>query len=147
MNNNRCICCGEIIPEGRQICPICEKGKYLHKQLIFICSPFHSDDKVRQNINLENAKTYCRLAYGQGYIPIAPHLLFPQFLNDDNKIERENGIKMSKQLLLKCSEIWVCGDYITNGMEQEISFANENHIPVKRIKHCVYTLIKGGTFI
>ncbi len=21
---DRCICCGEIIPEGRQICPICE---------------------------------------------------------------------------------------------------------------------------
>lgn len=23
---DRCVCCGEIIPEGRQICPICEKG-------------------------------------------------------------------------------------------------------------------------
>ena len=23
-NVDRCICCGEIIPEGRQICPICE---------------------------------------------------------------------------------------------------------------------------
>lgn len=20
----RCICCGEIIPEGRQVCPVCE---------------------------------------------------------------------------------------------------------------------------
>lgn len=25
-NTNRCICCGEIIPEGRQVCPRCEKG-------------------------------------------------------------------------------------------------------------------------
>ncbi len=24
-NNNTCICCGEPIPEGRQICPHCEK--------------------------------------------------------------------------------------------------------------------------
>lgn len=23
--DNRCIFCGEIIPEGRQVCPICEK--------------------------------------------------------------------------------------------------------------------------
>lgn len=23
--NNMCICCGEIIPEGRQVCPACEK--------------------------------------------------------------------------------------------------------------------------
>jgi len=23
--DNRCVCCGEIIPEGRQVCPNCEK--------------------------------------------------------------------------------------------------------------------------
>ena len=22
---NRCVCCGEVIPEGRQVCPQCEK--------------------------------------------------------------------------------------------------------------------------
>ena len=22
---NRCVCCGEIIPEGRQVCPYCEQ--------------------------------------------------------------------------------------------------------------------------
>lgn len=25
-NDNTCICCGEIIPEGRQVCPNCERG-------------------------------------------------------------------------------------------------------------------------
>ena len=24
MNNNLCVCCGDIIPEGRQVCPVCE---------------------------------------------------------------------------------------------------------------------------
>lgn len=24
--DNTCVCCGEIIPEGRQVCPKCEKG-------------------------------------------------------------------------------------------------------------------------
>ena len=24
---NRCVCCGEIIPEGRQVCPNCDGGK------------------------------------------------------------------------------------------------------------------------
>lgn len=24
MNNNRCVCCGEIIPEGWQVCPACK---------------------------------------------------------------------------------------------------------------------------
>lgn len=23
---DRCVCCGEIIPEGRQVCPQCEGG-------------------------------------------------------------------------------------------------------------------------
>ena len=25
MNDNRCVCCGRIIPEGRQVCPMCEE--------------------------------------------------------------------------------------------------------------------------
>lgn len=25
MNDNTCVCCGAQIPEGRQICPICER--------------------------------------------------------------------------------------------------------------------------
>lgn len=24
--DNTCVCCGEIIPEGRQVCQKCEKG-------------------------------------------------------------------------------------------------------------------------
>lgn len=24
-NSNRCVCCGELIPEGRQVCPSCER--------------------------------------------------------------------------------------------------------------------------
>ena len=29
MNNNRCIWCQEIIPEGRDYCPTCEVGEVL----------------------------------------------------------------------------------------------------------------------
>ena len=25
MSDNRCVYCGEIIPEGRQVCPTCER--------------------------------------------------------------------------------------------------------------------------
>lgn len=28
---NRCICCGDIIPEGRQICPTCERKYIIYK--------------------------------------------------------------------------------------------------------------------
>lgn len=26
-----CVCCGEYVPEGRMVCPLCE-NKYLHKE-------------------------------------------------------------------------------------------------------------------
>ena len=27
MSEDRCVCCGEIVPEGRMVCPQCEKGR------------------------------------------------------------------------------------------------------------------------
>lgn len=27
---NRCVCCGEIIPEGRMVCPVCEREACMH---------------------------------------------------------------------------------------------------------------------
>ena len=27
MNQNRCVCCGELIPEGRQVCWLCANGR------------------------------------------------------------------------------------------------------------------------
>lgn len=28
MDVDRCVMCGEVIPEGRQVCPSCEKAAY-----------------------------------------------------------------------------------------------------------------------
>ena len=32
MSENRCVCCGAIIPEGTQVCPNCEKKSYFHRE-------------------------------------------------------------------------------------------------------------------
>ena len=32
MSDNRCVCCGAIIPEGSQVCPTCEKKVNTHKE-------------------------------------------------------------------------------------------------------------------
>ena len=29
-DTNRCVCCGDIIPEGRMVCPRCERDACLH---------------------------------------------------------------------------------------------------------------------
>lgn len=47
-----------------------------------------------------------------GYAPFAPHLFFPQFLDDEIPEERELGMFMAIIMLTKCAELWVFGDRI-----------------------------------
>lgn len=35
MNENTCVCCGEPIPEGRQVCPKCENDGGIGMELVF----------------------------------------------------------------------------------------------------------------
>ena len=77
----------------------------------------------RPIVYIKAAQAYSRFAVDQGYIPIAPHLLFPQFLNDQNPKERQLGLFFGNALMSKCSEVWVFGDRISAGMEAEIKRA------------------------
>ena len=54
------------------------KAARAYRPMVYVCSPFSGDVAG----NIANARKYSRFAVEQGYIPIAPHLLFPQFLND-----------------------------------------------------------------
>ena len=49
--------------------------------LVYICSPYSGDVKT----NTEKAKDYCRFAVEKGNVPIAPHLLFPQFMDEESE--------------------------------------------------------------
>lgn len=101
-----------------------------YRPLVYICSPYRGN--IEQNE--ENARAYCRMAAERGYIPIAPHLLFPQFLDDDRQEERELGMFMGFVLLTKCKELWAFGEYISGGMAQEMCKAEARGIPVRRFK-------------
>ena len=83
---------------------------------MYICSPYAGD--IHKNV--QAARDYSRFAVDAGYIPIAPHLLFPQFLNDANPKERQLGLFFGNALMSKCSEVWVFGERITEGMAAEI---------------------------
>ena len=86
------------------------------RPIVYICSPFAGDTEK----NIEAARRYSRYAVDAGYIPIAPHLLFPQFLNDDDPEERRLGLFFGNAVMSKCSEIWVFGKRISSGMAAEI---------------------------
>lgn len=89
------------------------------RPVVYICSPL-SGDMAR---NQEKARTYCRHAVDTGYIPIAPHIYFPQFMNEYNPRERNLSLFMDIVLLSKCAELWVFGDTVSKGMSVEIERA------------------------
>jgi hypothetical protein len=60
----------------------------------------------------------------KGNIPIAPHVYFTQFLDENSEEERTLGISMGIELLKMCDELRVCGDKITEGMKMEIEAWN-----------------------
>lgn len=111
--------------EGYQDPTACEALTLVEKEhralrafrpIVYICSPFAGDIEK----NVETARRYSRYAMDAGYIPIAPHLLFPQFLNDDDPEERRLGLFFGNAVMSKCSEVWVFGDRISDGMAAEI---------------------------
>ena len=104
-----------------------ERALRAFRPIVYICSPYSGD----VDANTAAARRYSRFAVEQGYIPIAPHLLFPQFLDDDNPKERQLGLFFGNAIMGKCSEVWVFGDTITSGMEEEIERAGWKNYRVR----------------
>ena len=94
--------------------------------MIFICSKYRGDIKK----NVKAAYDYCRLAVGCEYIPIAPHTIFPNYINDDDEVERLKGIRMGLELMKRCKAVWVFGVDVSEGMELEIKKAVELKLPI-----------------
>ena len=97
------------------------------RPMVFICSPYQGDVIG----NVQAARKYSRFAVDTGHIPIAPHLLFPQFMDDQNPRERELGLFFGKVLMSKCMEVWVFGENITPGMQEEIKRARWKHMRIR----------------
>lgn len=47
---NRCVCCGEIIPEGRQVCPSCEKA---HGPIVNVEMAFYDQVETYENCTVQ----------------------------------------------------------------------------------------------
>lgn len=97
------------------------------RPLIYICSPYSGD--IEENV--KKAREYCRFALNLGYIPIAMHLLLPQFMDDDDPDERDLALFIDLVLMSKCQEVWVFGDRISSGMAIEIAKAKKRGQGVK----------------
>ena len=98
-------------------------------KLIYVASPYAGD--IEQNT--EYARRACRHVMNEGHAFFAPHLLYPQLLDDSKPQERQIGLDMGLSMLPRCDELWCYGDRISHGMHLEIEEAVRIGIPVRRV--------------
>ena len=104
--------------------------------IIYVCSKLrgmkpYSAEQYERNLHL--AAVYCAEVASEGHVPIAPHLYFSEFLDDEVPEDREAGIRMGQEVLKICDEVWVFGaeSGIGDGMAAEIKLAESLGKPVK----------------
>ncbi len=95
--------------------------------LVYICSPYRGD----VDTNVMRARRYSYFAVSENTIPVTPHLLFPQFMDDDIPSQRQLAMHFNYVLLGKCSQLWVFGDVISEGMEYEINLAKKRFMKIR----------------
>ena len=66
-----------------------------------------------------------------GKIPFAPHLHYPQFMNDHHPAERELAMFFNRVLLAKCEALWAYVGRVSPGMRLEIGWARDLKLPIK----------------
>ena len=100
------------------------------RPIAYICSPYRGD--ISQNT--DNARKYCRFAIEHGAIPIAPHPLFPQFMDDSVACECEAAMQMNLAIMRRCDEVWVFGEKVSEGMAREIEEAERLGVKIRHLR-------------
>ena len=98
-------------------------------KIIYVAYPYAGDTLK----NTEFAKKACRHVMNEGHAFFAPHLLYPNLLDDSQPQEWQLGIDMGLAMLEHCDELWCYGEQISHGMMQEIAEADSLDIPVRRV--------------
>ncbi|WP_050739555.1 DUF4406 domain-containing protein [Acetobacterium bakii] len=99
-------------------------------KLVYVCSPLKANEERNMAENLKQAVEWCRQASEQGVLPLAPHTIFTQYLDDTIPSDREKGLLMGIELLKQCKEVWVHGNILSQGMVNEIIMAKTLNKPV-----------------
>ena len=96
-------------------------GVPLRRKRVYICSPYSAPEPEQLEANIRVARAMSRLAVSQGHWPIAPHLLLPQYINEET--ERELATGLGLELIKECDEVWVLSGERSPGMIQELEEA------------------------
>ena len=107
----------------------CEKGHTENKNpalmpFVYVCSRYRAKTSDERLQNIELAKYACERVIHTGAIPIAPHLYFTRFLDDNVEFERDFGMEAGKKMMEMCSSFFVLtvDEEISEGMDEEIKY-------------------------
>ena len=109
------------------------------KKKVYICAPLGGN--VQEN--LERATRFARYALQSGVAPVVPHF-YALCLDDADFKQREVGMSAGQSLLWFCDEMWIFGDEVSAGMEEEIRFCKNMKIKTRRIRGKELEKIIGG---
>lgn len=102
-------------------------------KLVYICSRYKPDENHSVEFHRAVAASACRIIVDENIynIPVAPHLYFPQFMDDDSPMERKTALFYGKHILNQCDrmKVIVVDGIISEGMKAEIEQA-EGKIPI-----------------
>lgn len=98
------------------------------KKLVFIAHPVAGD--IEQNV--KKVLDICLKVHTNEIIPVAPYLVSLQYLNDEIHEDRALGIEANLECFHRryIDELWLFGDKISTGMEEEVRLAKELNIPI-----------------
>ena len=99
----------------------------VHAKKTYICSRYRARNEEKLQMHIRDAIDACRKVHEEGNIPVAPHLYWPRFLNDNDPQDRDYGIAAGLMAMRECDEMIVLirtdgpeEEWISQGMEAEI---------------------------
>lgn len=98
----------------------------MKRPLVYVCSRYSEGASRLEDIR--RAGRYFRQLYEAGYAPIAPHIVFPQFLDNSIPEERQDFREMSLLLLRRCSALILCDVEPVDGMVDILQNAQRLHL-------------------
>lgn len=113
-------CAAELVRMGRR-----SAAPTVRTRRVYVCHPYAGDVPA----NTVRVRSICRALVESGFVPVAPHLYLPAFL--DEATERETALALCLELVGTCDEVRVYGGSITAGMMREIERAEALGLPVR----------------
>ena len=95
---------------------------------VYIISRYRAFTESGMEFNRKVARYFCRKVVLEGQIPVAPHLFYTQFLDEDQEKERQIGLDIGLKELREADEflLIIIGGRISEGMRREICQATKD---------------------